>query len=81
MELTGKQLAAIRKAYKLSPRETQIIELIMRGVDRNEDIATVLDLSVLTTKLYVHQLHGKFGTRSKLQMAIEVIDMLLKDQQ
>lgn len=76
MELTGKQLAAIRKAYKLSPRETQIVELIMRGVERNQDIALCLDVSVLTAKMYVHRMHTKFHTRTKLQVALAVLEKL-----
>jgi DNA-binding CsgD family transcriptional regulator len=76
MELSGKQLALIRKAYRLSPRETQMVDLIMRGVERNEDIAFALEVSVLTAKTYVRDLHAKFRTGSKLQLALRVLDTL-----
>ena len=81
MELTGKQLAIIRKAYKLSPRETQMVDLIMRGVDNNSEIALCLEVSVLTAKMYVHNLHVKFGTKSKLQLALKAMDKLEEERE
>jgi DNA-binding CsgD family transcriptional regulator len=79
MELTGKQLAMLRKEFRLSPRELQIVELIMRGVESNDDIAFCLEVSAWTAKTYVRNLHAKFGTGSKLQIALKALDKLAEE--
>ncbi|HCO92968.1 MAG TPA: hypothetical protein DIU00_03300 [Phycisphaerales bacterium] len=76
MELTPNQLEQIRKQYRLSPRETQIVDLILRGYDSNAEIALVLDITDGTAKQYVHDLYGKTQTSSKLRLALKIINSI-----
>ena len=76
MELTPNQLEQIRKQYRLSPRETQIVDLILRGYDSNADIALALDITVGTARQYIHDIYGKTQTRSKLRLALKVINTI-----
>ena len=76
MELTAKQLEQVRKQYRLSPRETQIVELILQGVESNAEIAEKLNVTVLSAKRYVHDLYAKIGTSTKLSVALIVIDSI-----
>jgi len=78
MQLTQKQLEQIKKKYRLSPRETQIVELILQGVDSNAEIAKRLGVTVLSAKRYVHDLYSKIGTSSKLSVALTIIDSIQK---
>ena len=84
MQLTKKQLDQIKKQYRLSPRETQIVELILKGVDSNAEIAKRLGLTTATVKQYVHVLYARVqvgsGTQvdTKLSLAIKIIDSIQK---
>lgn len=78
MELTKKQLEQIKIQYRLSPRETQIVELILKGVESNEDISTNLGVTVLSAKRYVHDLYAKIGISSKLGVALKIINSIHK---
>jgi len=76
MKLTKKQLEKIKKQYRLSPRETQIVYLILKGVDSNREIAKTLGISLGVAKRYVHDVCVKSGKSSKLEIAILLIDQL-----
>ena len=78
MELMSKQLEQIKKQYRLSPRETQIVELILQGVDSNEKMTKILGLHIGTTRRYVHDLYGKMGTSTKLSIALKIINSIHK---
>ena len=78
MQLTKKQLDAIKKQYRLSPRETQIVELILKGVDSNEKIASKIGISTGTVKQYTHVLFAKVQAVSKLDLAMKIIDSIHK---
>ena len=79
MELSAKTLARIKNHYRLSPRETQVVELILLGVDSNAEIADRLGVSLGVAKRYVHDVCVKIGKSSKLELAILLIDGLMKD--
>jgi ATP/maltotriose-dependent transcriptional regulator MalT len=78
MKLSPKQLEQIKKQYRLSPRETQIVELILQGVESNEDLSKNLGVTLLSAKRYVHDLYGKMGTSTKLSITLKVIDSIHK---
>jgi len=76
MNLTPKQLEQIKKQYRLSPRETQIVDLILQGVDSNEKLAENLGISLGAAKQYVHGVCVKFQMSSKLCIAVKVFDSI-----
>jgi len=78
MQLTQKQLDSIKKQYRLSPRETQIVELILEGVDSNAEIAKRLGLSTGTVKQYVHVLFARFYINSKTNLVIKIFESIQK---
>jgi len=78
MELTKKQLEEIKKQYRLSPRETEVVDLILQGVDSNEEISKRLGVSLAVAKRYVHDVCAKFRISSKLGIAIEIINSIHK---
>ena len=78
MQLTQKQLEKIKQQYRLSPRETQIVELILQGVDSNEKMTKILGLHIGTTRRYVHDVYAKIGISSKLGVALTIIDSIHK---
>lgn len=76
MKLTQKQLEQIKKQYRLSPRETQIVDLILQGVDSNAEIAKKLGLTTNTIKQYVHVLFARINTSSKTNLVIKIFESL-----
>ena len=61
-------------ADKLSPRETEVLDGLCRGLS-NKEIARELDLQEVTIKLHVKTLCRKLGARNRTQAA-----MIARDQ-
>jgi DNA-binding NarL/FixJ family response regulator len=59
---------AARPRVKLSPRESEVHELIAQGLT-NEEIAKLLYISLSTTKVHVKHIYEKLGVRSRLEAA------------
>jgi DNA-binding NarL/FixJ family response regulator len=59
--------AAKRKTH-LTPRESEVHELIAQGLT-NEEIAKLLFISLSTTKVHVKHIYDKLGVRSRLEAA------------
>ena len=59
---------AAKRSAELSPRESEIHELIAEGLT-NEEIAKLLYISVSTTKVHVKHIYEKLGVRSRLEAA------------
>jgi len=76
MELTINQLEQIKKQYRLSPRETQIVDLILKGIDSNAEIARIIGISTGTAKQYAHVLFAKVKAESKLSLAMKIVDLI-----
>ena len=76
MQLTKKQLEHIKNQYRLSPRETQIVELILQGVDSNAEIAQKLGLTIATIKQYVHVLLAKFHIKTKTNLVVKIFESI-----
>jgi len=53
---------------KLSPRETEVHELLAQGMT-NQEIAKALYISLSTTKVHVKHIYEKLGVRSRLEAA------------
>jgi ATP/maltotriose-dependent transcriptional regulator MalT len=59
---------AARQGAELTPRESEVHELIAQGLT-NEEIAKVLFISLSTTKVHVKHIYNKLGVRSRLEAA------------
>jgi len=57
------------KAVKLSPRETEISELILSN-EKNESIAASLGISVHTVDNHVRRIYRKLGFHSRMQVVV-----------
>ena len=60
--------AAKPRATTLSPRESEVHELLAQGLT-NEEIANLLYISRSTTKVHVKHIYEKLGVRSRLEAA------------
>ena len=60
--------AAKPRATILSPRESEVHELLAQGLT-NEEIANLLYISLSTTKVHVKHIYEKLGVRSRLEAA------------
>jgi LuxR family transcriptional regulator, maltose regulon positive regulatory protein len=59
---------AAKTKATLSPRESEVHELLAHGLT-NEEIAKVLYISLSTTKVHVKHIYEKLGVRSRLEAA------------
>jgi DNA-binding NarL/FixJ family response regulator len=59
---------AARSTIRLTPRETEVHELLAQGLT-NEEIAKLLYISLSTTKVHVKHIFEKLGVRSRLEAA------------
>ena len=59
---------AARARANLSPRETEVYELLAQGLT-NDEIARQLYISLSTTKVHVKHIYEKLGVRSRLEAA------------
>jgi ATP/maltotriose-dependent transcriptional regulator MalT len=57
-----------RGTRTLSPRETEVHELLAQGMT-NDEIAKLLYISLSTTKVHVKHIYEKLGVRSRLEAA------------
>jgi len=57
-----------RQQQELTPRETEVHELVAQGLT-NEEIARLLYISLSTTKVHVKHIYDKLGVRSRLEAA------------
>jgi LuxR family transcriptional regulator, maltose regulon positive regulatory protein len=57
-----------KQKEKLTPRETEVHELLAQGLT-NEEIARVLYISLSTAKVHVKHIYDKLGVRSRLEAA------------
>ena len=57
------------RTVKVSRRETQLITLISQGL-KNKEIASVMDISEGTVKVYLSRLYEKVGVRDRYELAL-----------
>ncbi len=70
MILTEQERILLRGRLNLSKRQAQIVELLMGGIDDTNEIATRLNISPHTVKLYLAMVYDKTNARSRLQLAL-----------
>lgn len=80
VELNGSHYVLVRRADEalqtqptLSPRESEIVRLIAKGLP-NKAVATVLDISLWTVATYVRRLFAKLGVSSRAEMVARVLE-------
>ena len=64
---SGADVHAFRRRYRLSAREGQITELVLRGAD-NREIAQALGITVATAKKHLGRIFDKVGVDSRGQL-------------
>lgn len=57
------------EAVHLSPRESQLVELLTRGL-KNKEIATQLNVTEGTVKVYLSKLFQKVGAKDRFDLAL-----------
>src|SRR6266850_1730204 len=64
----GTDISAFKDRYRLSPREIQVAELVLRGY-RNRHIATTLGITSATAKKHLSRIFEKTGVDSRARLA------------
>jgi DNA-binding CsgD family transcriptional regulator len=64
----GTDISAFKDRYRLSRREIQVAELVLRGY-RNRHIAATLGITSATTKKHLSRIFEKVGVDSRAQLA------------
>jgi DNA-binding NarL/FixJ family response regulator len=60
--------------FKLTPRETQVLQFLARG-ESNKEIARALDLQIVTVKLHVRGVCRKLEVQNRTQAALKAREM------
>ena len=76
MKLTPHELDSLASQFRLSPRETQVVEMLFLGVPTNADTAKALATTEAAIKAAVRTLYLKTQTRSKHELVLLVAAVL-----
>ena len=76
VKLTTEQLDTLRKAFRLSPRETQIIALLFSGITDSAALAREMKLTVGSTKGILSRVYAKGRVSDKTQLVLACLDTL-----
>lgn len=68
---TTEIVAGFCEAQRLTPRESQILQMICRGM-KNAHIGRQLSVSDATVRLHMSNLHRKLGTGSKVDLVLKL---------
>ena len=74
MKLSEASRNEIKAEYRLSPRELELLDLILEGVDSNAKLAERMHLRTGTVKQYMHVLLAKFRVSSKVGLVVAVCE-------
>lgn len=61
---------------RLSQRETEILELLVKGMS-NDEIAKTLNISINTTQWHISHIYSKLGVRSRTQAILKARELQL----
>jgi len=67
------QWSYLKRRYKMTPRETQIAQLICQGLG-NEEIAKRLKIKHGTVKTHVRNLYRKLWVHNKISMLLRFVE-------
>ncbi len=76
MKLTDEQLDTLRKAFRLSPRETQMIGLIFAGFTDNAELAGQMNLTVGSAQALLNHIYAKTRLSDRTKLVILCLDTL-----
>jgi len=76
MKLSKYQREAIRREFALSPRETEVVELLFQGVTTNQGLADHLGISVPGARLHVRNLFLKTDSPDKATLLLRCFEVL-----
>jgi DNA-binding NarL/FixJ family response regulator len=68
--LKKKKKAETSNSISLTPRQTQIVELVLSKGASNKVIANILKISESTVKLHITNILKKYGLRNRTQLAL-----------
>lgn len=68
----------VRGAYRITPREREIVELICRGM-KNKEIAKALSITPGTVKVHLMHIFEKTGVKDRFQLALQARQLLGMD--
>jgi len=74
MKLSDESREELRNDYRLSPREVELLELVLEGIDTNAQLARRMGIATGTVKQYLHVLYAKFRVNSKVGLIIAVCE-------
>lgn len=75
MKLTPKQLDKLREAFRLSPREIEMVALICGGVTDNRLLASRMGVTLATAKTMLHGIFAKTRRGDKSQLLLLCFDL------
>ena len=76
MILTKIQQEKIRRKFKLSNQEMKIVKYIFEGCVTDIDLSKRMNVSLLTTKGYLHSIYLKTRTGKKISALLKCLDCL-----
>ena len=69
-EVAGQDDDRARRLASLTPRETEMLQLMTRGMD-NREIAATLSVAYPTVRSHVRKVLQKLGARSRLEAVVK----------
>lgn len=69
----------VNSRFKLTPRQTQILNLVASRGASNKAIARMLNLSESTVKLHLGIIFKKYGVKNRTQLAVSAIETSHKE--
>jgi DNA-binding NarL/FixJ family response regulator len=68
---------SVKSAFKLTPRQTQVLQMIQTRGSSNKVIAKQLKISESTVKVHIGAIMKKFGVRNRTQLAVSALQQKL----
>jgi len=76
MKFSPEQLEVLRREFRLSPRETEIIDFLFQGVTTNQGLADRLGISVPGAKLHLRNVYLKTDSPDKATLLLRCFEAL-----
>lgn len=76
MKLSKEQLETLRKEFRLSPRELQVLELTFEGIETSQELAERLGTTTGAVRAAARTLYIKTRARSKHGTLVKCLDRL-----
>jgi DNA-binding CsgD family transcriptional regulator len=70
--LSDEHWRAVVKVMRLSPQQSRIVELVLRGAAQKQIVAS-LGISAPTLKTYLQRIAARTGTSGRMQLAMRVL--------